>query len=72
MAKLRFKVVTYSGQQGTQAFEDYLNESQPDAIESLIWSPKEGDEEVGGFMVVLRWGVKGKRGVLGKTEDDPA
>jgi hypothetical protein len=62
----KYKVTFYGGHDMT-GFERDLNEEQPDSIESLIWSPKESDSEVAGFMAVLRWEDEPKnRGLVGE------
>ena len=40
-----------------EAFEQELNDTQPDSIESLVWTPKDSDGERSGILVVLRWNV---------------
>jgi hypothetical protein len=40
-----------------EAFEQELNDTQPDSIESLVWTPKDNDGERSGVLVVLRWNV---------------
>jgi hypothetical protein len=40
-----------------ETFEHELNDTQPDSIESLVWTPKDNDGERSGVLVVLRWNV---------------